>query len=103
MENFTKALQMAEGRRQISDVQSASSGIGDVLLRTQREAEAIPHYKKAIDSVESARSLLESEELRTSFFENKGQIYGGIILANLATKNVEEHSIITSGLGRALF
>jgi len=90
LENFTKALQLAEGRRQTSLIQQASSGIGDVFLQTQREAEAVPYYKKAIDTIESTRSLLESEEFRTSFFEDKGQIYGGIILAHLAAKNVDE-------------
>lgn len=90
LENFTKALQLAEGRHQTSLIQSASSGIGDVFLQTQREAEAMPYYQKAIDSIESTRSLLESEEFRTSFFEDKGQIYGGIILAHLGAKNLEE-------------
>jgi CHAT domain-containing protein len=34
--------------------------------------------------------LLESEELRASFFEDKGQSYGEIIQAQLRTKNFEE-------------
>jgi CHAT domain-containing protein/Tfp pilus assembly protein PilF len=90
MENLTKALQMAEGRRQTSLIQHASSSIGDVYLQTDRPSEALPHYKKAIDTIESTRSLLQSEELRTSFFEDKGQIYGGVILAHLGAKNTEE-------------
>jgi tetratricopeptide (TPR) repeat protein len=90
MENMVKALQMAEARRQMSYIQQASSGVGDVFLETQRVTEAILHYKKAIDSIESTRSLLQSEELRTSFFSNKEQTYGGIIEAQLRTKNFEE-------------
>jgi tetratricopeptide (TPR) repeat protein len=90
MENLNKAFQMAEGRQLTSLIQEASGGIGDVFLQTDRPLEALPHYRKAIDSIESTRSLLESEELRTSFFENKGQIYGGIISAHLEAKNVEE-------------
>jgi CHAT domain-containing protein/Tfp pilus assembly protein PilF len=90
LENLTKGLQMAEARRQTSQIQSTSSAIGNILLQTGKPAEAIPYYKKAIDAIESTRSLLESEELRTSFFENKGQIYGGIILGYSRAKNVEE-------------
>jgi CHAT domain-containing protein/Tfp pilus assembly protein PilF len=90
MENLNKAFQMAEGRQLTSLIQHAGSSIGDVYLQTDRPSEALPHYKKAIDSIESTRSLLESEEFRTSFFEDKGQIYGGIILAHLGAKNLEE-------------
>src|SRR5262249_20725778 len=53
-------------------------------------AEAIPYYKKAVASIESTRSLLLSEELRTSFFADKGRTYERIILAELRTENVEE-------------
>ena len=90
MENLAKALQMAEPRRQMSYMQQASSGMGDVFLRMDRPSEALPHYKKAIDSIESTRSLLESEELRSSFFEDKGHSYGGMILAHLGTNDTEE-------------
>lgn len=90
LENLQKALELAERAEQVPAIQRASSDIGNVFLQTQRPAEAIPHFKKAIDAIESTRSLLESEELRSSFFEDKGQIYGGIILAHLAAKNVEE-------------
>lgn len=89
-ENFQRALQMAEERHLATQIQVANSQIGNLLLQTQKPSEAIPYYRKAIDNIESTRSLLESEELRTSFFEDKGQIYGGIILAHLGAKNVEE-------------
>lgn len=90
LENLQKALELAERAGQVPPIQRASSDIGNVFLQTQRPAEAIPYFKKAIDTIESTRSLLESEELRSSFFEDKGQIYGGIILAHLAANNVEE-------------
>jgi CHAT domain-containing protein len=89
-ESLQRALEMAEKLQHTKVIQHASSQIGDVFLQTQRPAEAIPYYKKAIDTIESTRSLLESEEFRTSFFEDKGQIYGGIILAHLGARNVEE-------------
>jgi CHAT domain-containing protein len=90
MDNLKRGLELAEKFQHATFIQRTSSRIGDLFLQTQREAEAIPYYKKAIDSIESTRSLLESEEFRTSFFENKGQIYGGMILAHLGAKNVEE-------------
>ena len=90
LETLSKALQMAEERRQTNHIPRASSGIADVFLQTQKEADAIPYYKRAIELIESTRSLLESEELRTSFFEDKGETYDGIIQANIGTKNFEE-------------
>jgi CHAT domain-containing protein len=87
---LAKALQIAEGQRQTLTIQTASSAMADIYLETNRPAEAIPYFKKAIDTIESTRAMLESEELRTSFFENKGFVYGGIILAQLGAKNVEE-------------
>ena len=90
MENLSKALQTAEARRQTSTIQAASNAIGEIFLQTEKPSEAISYYKKAIDSIESTRSLLESEEFRTTFFANKGQTYDGMILAQLRTGNVEE-------------
>lgn len=88
--NLKTALVIGEKLQHAQVVQRASSQIGDVFLQTGRPSEAIPYYKKAIDTIESTRSLLESEELRTTFFEDKGQIYGGIILAHVGAKNVAE-------------
>lgn len=90
LENLKKALEIAEGRSHARLTYRAASSMGDIFLQTQRPSEAIPFYKKAIDSIESTRSLLESEEFRSSFFEDKGQIYGGMILALLGAKEIEE-------------
>ncbi len=89
-ENLNKALEIAESIRDAGVVQQASSQIGDLLRQTQKPSEAIPYYKKAIESIESTRSLLESEEFRSSFFENKRETYSGMILAYLENKNTEE-------------
>jgi len=89
-ENLEKAVQLAERSRHAYVIYRASSQIGDLLRQTYKASEAIPHYKKAIESIESTRSLLESEDLRSSFFEDKRQTYAGIILAYLGGKNVEE-------------
>jgi CHAT domain-containing protein len=90
LENFTKGLEAAGKTQHASIIQRASSRIGDLLRQTQKPSEAIPYYKKAIESIESARSQLESEEFRSSFFENKRQTYSGIILAYIGEKNWEE-------------
>ncbi len=89
LENLGKALQLAEARRQTAQIQLAAGSIGSILLKAEKPSEAIPYYKKAIDAIESTRSLLESEEFRTSFFANKAQVYDGIILAELAAKDFE--------------
>jgi CHAT domain-containing protein len=89
-ETLSKALQLAETRRQTAQVQTAAASIGGILLQAEKPAEAIPYYKKAIDAIESTRSLLESEEFRTSFFGDKGRVYGGMILAELGAKDFEE-------------
>ncbi|MBI4537746.1 MAG: CHAT domain-containing protein [candidate division NC10 bacterium] len=90
LENLQEALQIAERQQHANFIYQASSQIADAYLQVQKPAEAIPYYKKAIENIESTRSLLESEEFRTSFFEDKGRIYGGMILAHVAAGNVEE-------------
>lgn len=83
LETLAKALKTAEDFQNEAMVQAASGQIGRLLLQTGRAAEAVPYYKKSIDSVESVRSLLESEEFRSSFFEDKRRIYAGMIVALL--------------------
>ena len=90
LENLQKALEIAERLQHASVIQQASSQIANLFLQTKKPSEAIAYYRKAIDSIESTRSLLESEEFRSSFFEDKRQIYAGIILAHLQTRNPAE-------------
>lgn len=89
-ENLQRTLEMAEQLRLANFIYLASSQLGDLHLQTQRPAEAIPYYKKSIDSIESTRSLLESEEFRSSYFEDKRATYGSMIVAQLRTKNPAE-------------
>ncbi len=81
--SLNKALEIGEKVQDASVMWQASSQIGDLLRQTRQSSEAIPHYKKAIDNIESMRSLLQSEEFRSSFFEDKRQTYSGMILASL--------------------
>jgi CHAT domain-containing protein len=90
LENLTRSLEIAERTQHAHVIQQASSEIGDLLRQTKRPSESVPYYKKAIDSIETTRSLLESEEFRSSFFENKRQTYDGIILAYMGDDKSEE-------------
>jgi len=90
LENLTRGLEIAERIQHAHVIQQASSEIGDLLRQTKRPSEAVPYYKRAIDSIETTRSLLESEEFRSSFFENKRQTYAGIILAYMGDDKSEE-------------
>jgi CHAT domain-containing protein len=89
-ENLQKALEMAEQLRLSGFIYLASKRLGDLYVQTQKPEEAIPYYKKAIENIESTRSLLESEEFRSSYFEDKRATYAGMILALLRTKNAAE-------------
>ncbi len=88
LENLQKALEIGERLQHAPLIQQTSSLMANLFLQTQRPSEAIGYYQKAIDSIESARSLLESEEFRSSFFEDKRTIYAGMILAHLQTKDL---------------
>jgi CHAT domain-containing protein len=90
LENLQRGLGLAEKLQNAGVIQRASGQIGNLLLQTGKPSEAIPYYKKAVESIESARFLLDSEEFRTSFFENKRQTYTGIILAQIGAGNLEE-------------
>lgn len=46
--------------------------------------------RTAIANIESTRSLLESENLRSSFFDDKRKTYTGMILAHIAAKNLAD-------------
>ena len=68
----------------------ATGRIGDILRRTGKPAEAIPYYQRAIQQIESTRSLLESEEYRQSFFEGELRPYASMMDALLLAGKPEE-------------
>jgi len=90
LDNFKKALVLAERQGRASSIRSASHRIGDVLHKTGKPAEAIPYYKKSIHQIESIRSLLESDEFRRSYFGVQLPVYVGMINALTQLGNQEE-------------
>ena len=69
LENLNKGLTLAESLQWPAAISSASLWIGNVFNQSGKPAEAIPYYQRAIQQVESTRTLLQSEEYRQSFFE----------------------------------
>ena len=58
--------------------------------RLRRLDDAVEHYKKAITAIEDQRSMLQSEEMRSSFFEQMTKTYDGIISALISLRKTEE-------------
>jgi CHAT domain-containing protein len=75
LENLKKALTLAESQQRPAAISSASLRIGDALDQSGSPAEAIPHYQRAIQQVESTRTLLQLEEHRQSYFEGELDAY----------------------------
>jgi CHAT domain-containing protein len=90
LENFQKVLALSESQQLAGQVRWATSRIGDILRQTGKPAEAVPYYEKAIQQIESARSLLESEEYRQSFFEGELRPYASMMRALLSEGKQEE-------------
>ena len=103
LENFQKALALGESRQMAGAVRWATSRIGDILRETGKPAEAVPYYQKAIEQIESTRSLLESEEYRQSYFEGGLRPYVSMMRALLAAGKRKRRSIIVSAPGREAF
>jgi CHAT domain-containing protein len=90
LENFQNVLALGENRQRSRDIRWATSRIGDILRQTGKPAEAVPYYQKAIQQIESTRSLLESEEYRQSFFEGELRPYASMMRALLSAGKQEE-------------
>ena len=90
LENFQKVLALGESRQMAGDIRRATSRIGDILRQTGKPAEAVPYYQRAIQQIESTRSLLESEEYRQSFFEGELRPYASMMRALLSAGKQEE-------------
>ena len=78
-ENLQKALERAEKLQDASLIHRASNGMGDLLVLSEKPSEAVPHYQKAVQQVESARSLLASQEYRQSYLEGRLEAYVNLV------------------------
>jgi CHAT domain-containing protein len=90
LDNFQKVLALGESRQMADDIRRATSRIGDILRQTGKPAEAVPYYQKAIQQIESTRSLLQSEDYRQSFFEGELRPYASMMDALLLAGKSEE-------------
>jgi len=90
LDNFNQALATAEKQQRPNAIISASTRIGDVLRQIGKSDGAIAHYQKAIQQIESTRSLLQLEEYRQSYFEGTVDSYIGMMDAVLLAGNPEE-------------
>jgi CHAT domain-containing protein len=90
LENFQRALALAEKQQQVRSVSGASISIGNALRQSGKPAEAIPYYQTAIQNTESTRSLLQSQENRQSFFEGGLGAYVSMIGVLSASGKVDE-------------
>jgi CHAT domain-containing protein len=90
LENFQKALVLAETQRRSSAITETNRRIGFVLLQSGKPADALPYYRNAIQQIESARSLLQAEDSRQSFFEGSLAPYRNILEALLALEKPVE-------------
>jgi CHAT domain-containing protein len=89
-ENLQKALSQSENQHFSQGIQRASSQMGNLLRASNKSSEAIPYYEKAIITIEATRASLESEEFRSSYFENSINIYANMIRAQLEQKNLSD-------------
>lgn len=68
LDNFQKALRLAQGQQWSTLISNVARRIGDVLRDTGKGTETIVFYQQAIREIESVRSLLASEQNRQSYF-----------------------------------
>jgi CHAT domain-containing protein len=90
LDNFNKALTIAENYQRPDAIISASTRIGAVLRQIGKSDEATPLYQGAIQQIESTRSLLQSEEYRQSYFEGAVDAYVGMMDVLLLAGKPEE-------------
>ncbi|MBA4349167.1 MAG: hypothetical protein C0415_04155 [Thermodesulfovibrio sp.] len=95
--DYSKALEYHKKACELSDnldipglTAAAYAKTARDYQRLRRFDDAVEHYKKAIAAVEDQRSMLQSEEMRSSFFEQMTRTYDGIISALISLGKTEE-------------
>jgi CHAT domain-containing protein len=90
LQNLQTALGAAETIGLAVVVQRASAQIGNLMRKSNRSAEAIPYFEKAIATVERTRAAIDSEEFRSGYFESTVTIYADMIGAQSEQKHFTE-------------
>jgi CHAT domain-containing protein len=79
LENLRAALSIGERQREDPVIYAANKHLGDLHRETRSPGDAMAHYRKAVETVEATRSLLQSEESRQSFFAGRLDAYVGMV------------------------
>jgi CHAT domain-containing protein/Tfp pilus assembly protein PilF len=79
IDDFDKALRIGNEISAPRTIWNAEWGLALSYEKNNDFSEAIKHYKNAINTIESVRSKLESEEQKVGFLKEKIKIYEGLI------------------------
>ncbi len=79
LEFYQKALASGEELSAVEMVWKAQYGLARVYEQEGRGKEAENHYRQAIQTVEDVRSQLATPEHKSGFFEEKVEIYAGLV------------------------
>lgn len=90
LDNYNKALALAERQGTTNHIISLKRRIGYLLMKSGNPSEAIPYLEMAIQLVESARALLQAQGYRQSYFEGRLDAYAMMIEACVGAGKGEE-------------
>lgn len=90
LKSFKSALALAESQADANRITLASIHIGNVLSLSGQPSEAVEYYKKAIQQIESARSLLQAEDYRQTFFEGGIEAYVSLVKTLVVANEQDE-------------
>lgn len=100
LSNYRQALSLGEKISAPGASLWSHVGSARAYLAQGKADQATGHLERAMRIVEAMRSFLQSEELRSSFFEDKTQVYSEAVLAQLQLGR-EEQAFHTSERARA--
>lgn len=81
---------MGEGAINPSVLLWSQVGLGRAHLSESKPDLAAKDFERAMEIVETLRSFLGTEDIRSSFFENKAQIYSEAALVQLELGRIAE-------------
>jgi CHAT domain-containing protein len=90
LEYHKKACELSDGLSIPSHTVSSYFKAGRDYQNMENFGEAVAHYRKAIESVEDTRSMLQAAEMRSSYFEQMTRVYNGMISSLMSLGRAEE-------------